>query len=78
MLNLVHDRSSFACRLQHPASNITYAQDTSGGDRFMVATEEKVAVHDSMDAKIIHEMDCGKRVLTFMPTKVEALPSCSD
>jgi protein MAK11 len=78
MLNLVRGRRSFTCHLQHPASNITYAQDTNGGDRFMVATEEKVTVHDSMDAKIIHEMDCGKRVLAFMPAKVEALTPCSD
>jgi protein MAK11 len=40
--------------------------------------EGKVTVHDSEDAKIIHEMDCGKRVLAFAPAKVLPLPPRPD
>jgi len=35
-----------------------------------MAAEEKVTVHDSEDARIIHEMDCSKRVLAMAPAKV--------
>jgi hypothetical protein len=35
-----------------------------------MAAEEKVTVHDSEDARIIHEMRCDKRVLAFAPAKV--------
>ncbi|KAJ1266419.1 hypothetical protein BS78_08G149600 [Paspalum vaginatum] len=69
MLNLVRGRRSFACRLERPASAVAYAEDRDGGDRFVMAAEEKVTLHDSEDARIIHEMDCGKRVLALAPAK---------
>ncbi|EAZ21227.1 hypothetical protein OsJ_36880 [Oryza sativa Japonica Group] len=69
MLNLLRGRRSFSCRLEHPATAIAYAEDGAGGDRFVMAAEEKVTVHDSEDARIIHEIDCGKRVLAFAPAK---------
>ncbi|CAD6255416.1 unnamed protein product [Miscanthus lutarioriparius] len=69
MLNLVRGRRSFACRLERPASAVAYAEDRDGGDRFVMAAEEKVSVHDSVDARIIHQMDCGKRVLAMAPAK---------
>ncbi|KAK3140248.1 hypothetical protein QOZ80_5AG0398100 [Eleusine coracana subsp. coracana] len=69
MVNLVRGRRSFSCRLERPASAVAYAQDGSGRDRFVMAAEEKVTVHDSEDARIIHELDCGKRVLAFAPAK---------
>uniref|UniRef100_M8B8Y5 Uncharacterized protein n=1 Tax=Aegilops tauschii TaxID=37682 RepID=M8B8Y5_AEGTA len=34
-----------------------------------MAAEEKVTVHDSEDARIIHEMRCDKRVLALAPSK---------
>jgi protein MAK11 len=74
MLNLVRGRRSFACRLERPASAVAYAEDRDGGDRFVMAAEEKVSVHDSVDARIIHQMDCGKRVLAMAPAKVPPLP----
>ena len=70
MVNLVRGRRSFACRLERPASAVSYAEDKDGGDRFVMAAEEKVTVHDSEDARIIHEMDCSKRVLAMAPAKV--------
>lgn len=69
MLNLVRGRRSFACRLEHPASAIAYAEDRDGGDRFVMAAENKVSVHDSVDARVIHDMDCGKKVLAMAPAK---------
>ena len=72
MLNLLRGRRSFACRLEKPASAVAYAVDAAGGDRFVMAAEEKVTVHDSEDARIIHEMRCEKRVLAFAPSKVSA------
>lgn len=74
MLNLVRGRRSFTCRLERPASAVAYAEDKDGGDRFVMAAEEKVAVHDSEDARVIHQMDCGKRVLAMAPAKVLPLP----
>jgi protein MAK11 len=74
MLNLVRGRRSFACRLEHPASAIAYAEDRDGGDRFVMAAENKVSVHDSVDARVIHDMDCGKKVLAMAPAKVQPLP----
>uniref|UniRef100_A0A0E0MPL8 Uncharacterized protein n=1 Tax=Oryza punctata TaxID=4537 RepID=A0A0E0MPL8_ORYPU len=69
MLNLVRGRRSFSCRLERPATAVAYAEDGAGGDRFVMAAEEKVTVHDSEDARIIHEIDCGKKVLAFAPAK---------
>ncbi|KAG8049276.1 hypothetical protein GUJ93_ZPchr0009g1825 [Zizania palustris] len=69
MLNLVRGRRSFACRLERPATAVAYAEDGDGGDRFVMASEEKVTMHDSEDARIIHEINCSKRVLAFAPAK---------
>lgn len=69
MLNLLRGRRSFACRLERPASAVAYVEDAAGGDRFVMAAEEKVTVHDSEDARIIHEMRCDKRVLAFGAAK---------
>jgi protein MAK11 len=70
MLNLLRGRRSFACRLEKPASAVAYAEDAAGGDRFVMAADEKVTVHDSEDARIIHEMHCDKRVNAFAAAKV--------
>ena len=58
------------CHLEHPASVVMYAKDRDGNNRFVMAAEEKVILHDSADARIIHEMDYDKRVLSFAPAKV--------
>uniref|UniRef100_A0A0D9Y1G8 Uncharacterized protein n=1 Tax=Leersia perrieri TaxID=77586 RepID=A0A0D9Y1G8_9ORYZ len=69
MVNLVRGRRSFSCRLERPATAVAYAEDGDGGDRFVMASEGKVTVHDSEDARIIHELDCGKKVLAVAPAK---------
>ncbi|KAG9439361.1 hypothetical protein H6P81_019526 [Aristolochia fimbriata] len=60
MLNLVRGRRSFCCRLDEEASIVNFDLD---GERFFMATEEKVTVHKSEDARIVCEMNCQKRVL---------------
>ncbi|XP_068654036.1 uncharacterized protein [Aristolochia californica] len=60
MLNLVRGRRSFCCRMDKQASIVKFDLE---GERFFMATEEKVTIHNSEDARIVCEMDCQKRVL---------------
>ncbi|XP_068656131.1 uncharacterized protein [Aristolochia californica] len=66
MLNLVRGRRSFCCRLDKEASIVKF---DSEGERFFMATEEKVTIHNSEDARIVCEMDCQKRVLCTCPAE---------
>ncbi|KAH7673836.1 protein MAK11 protein [Dioscorea alata] len=65
MVNLVRGRRSFSCRLDREATNVRYA--LGDGERFFMVAEERVTVHNSEDARLIHEMDAGKRVLCIAP-----------
>lgn len=40
------------------------------GDKFYLATEEKVTVHEAEDAKLVCEMENPKRVLCAEPSEV--------
>ncbi|CAN0858671.1 p21-activated protein kinase-interacting protein 1-like [Linum grandiflorum] len=64
MLNLVRGRRSFYCRLGKEASLVRY---DLGGDKFFMATEDKVGVHEAEDAKLVAEFQCPKRVLCAVP-----------
>ncbi|XP_073005895.1 uncharacterized protein [Typha latifolia] len=61
MVNLVRGRRSFSCRLDREASIVEYGGE--GGDRFVMVADERITVHDSEDAKLVHEIDGGKKVL---------------
>ena len=45
----------------------------SSGDRFFMAMEEKVMMHDAEDARLLFELEYQKRVLCAVPTKICAL-----
>ncbi|KAJ7968980.1 p21-activated protein kinase-interacting protein 1-like [Quillaja saponaria] len=64
MLNLVRGRRSFYCRLGKEASLVKY--DLSG-NKFVMAMEEKVSVHEAEDARLLFELDNQKRVLCVTP-----------
>ncbi|XP_010246113.1 PREDICTED: p21-activated protein kinase-interacting protein 1-like [Nelumbo nucifera] len=64
MLNLVRGKRSFHCRLDEEASIVKF--DCEGGKFFMVS-EEKVSMHESIDAKLVLEMQNQKRVLCVAP-----------
>lgn len=68
MVNLARGRRSFSCRLDREATNVRYG--LGDGERFFMVAEERVTVHDSEDARLIHEMDAGKRVLCIAPGEV--------
>ncbi|KAF3449967.1 hypothetical protein FNV43_RR06046 [Rhamnella rubrinervis] len=60
MINLVRGRRSFFCKMGREASLVKF---DSGGDKFYMAMEEKISVHEAEDAKIVCELDNQKRVL---------------
>ncbi|KAL8129497.1 hypothetical protein V2J09_018652 [Rumex salicifolius] len=60
MVNLVRGRRSFCCRLDNEATIVRFC---TGGQRFLMAAEEKVTVHDSENAKLVAEFESKKRVL---------------
>lgn len=64
MVNLVRGKRSFCCRLKKEASIVKYSVD---GERFFMASEEKISVHEAEDAKIVGEFESGKRVLCAAP-----------
>lgn len=66
MVNLVRGRRSFCCRLGKEAALVKY---DSSGDKFFMATEEKVSVHEAEDARLLLEFECPKRVLCAAPAK---------
>ncbi|XP_020586573.1 p21-activated protein kinase-interacting protein 1-like [Phalaenopsis equestris] len=59
MVNLMRGRRSFACRLDREASIVKYGSE----ERFFMAAEERITVHNAEDAKIVQEMVGQKRVL---------------
>ncbi|KAG1348188.1 p21-activated protein kinase-interacting protein 1-like [Cocos nucifera] len=67
MLNLVRRRRSFSCRLAQEASIVRYGLED--GERFFMVAEERISVHDSEDARLIHELDAPKRVLCIAPAE---------
>nr|CAD1828124.1 unnamed protein product [Ananas comosus var. bracteatus] len=67
MINLLRGRVGFSCRLDREASVVRYIGEE--GERFVMATDERITVHDSEDARLIHEMNGGKRVLCVAPAE---------
>ncbi|XP_042412221.1 p21-activated protein kinase-interacting protein 1-like isoform X2 [Zingiber officinale] len=65
LINLVRGRRSFSCRLDREASIVRY--ECGDGGRFFMVSEERITVHDSEDAKMIHELNGQKRVLCVAP-----------
>ncbi|TKY73006.1 p21-activated protein kinase-interacting protein [Spatholobus suberectus] len=66
MVNLLRGRRSFCCRLGREASLVKY---NAAGDRFFMAAEEKVSVHEAEDARLLLELECPKRVLCAAPAR---------
>ncbi|XP_054795823.1 uncharacterized protein LOC129301272 [Prosopis cineraria] len=64
MLNLVRGRRSFCCRLGREASLVKF--DLTG-DKFTMAMEEKVSVHEAEDARLLLEFQNQKRILCVEP-----------
>ncbi|CAM8994770.1 unnamed protein product [Rhodiola kirilowii] len=64
MVNLIRGRRSFYCRLAKEASLVKFGL---GGDKFYMAMEEKVSVHEAEDAKFVCELENRKRVLCAAP-----------
>lgn len=67
MVNLIRGRRSFYCRLGKEASLVKFGL---GGDKFYMAQEEKVSVHEAEDAKIVCELVNRKPVLCAAPGQV--------
>jgi protein MAK11 len=59
MVNLIRGRRSFYCRLGKEATTVEFNSD---GDKFFMAMDEKVSVHESNDARLLLELDNHKRV----------------
>lgn len=70
MVNLVRGRRSFFCKLSKESSIVQF--DVSG-DKFFMAVDEKISLHESEDAKLILELDNKKRVLCAAPGSVRFL-----
>lgn len=64
MLNLVRGRRSFYCRLGKEASIVKFDRS---GNKFFMAMDDKVSVHESEDARLVLELDSRKRVLCAAP-----------
>lgn len=64
MVNLVRGRRSFCCRLGKEASIVRFNES---GDKFFMATDNKITVHVSEDAKLIFELDNKKKILCAAP-----------
>ncbi|XP_030553405.1 p21-activated protein kinase-interacting protein 1-like [Rhodamnia argentea] len=64
MVNLVRGRRSFCCRLGKEASLVGF--DLSG-ERFFMVMGDRVGVHEAEDARLVWEMETGKRVLCAAP-----------
>lgn len=67
MVNLVRGRRSFCCRLGKEASIVRFNES---GDKFFMATDNKITVHISEDAKLIFELDNKKKILCAAPGSV--------
>ncbi|KAL3643672.1 hypothetical protein CASFOL_014487 [Castilleja foliolosa] len=66
IVNLVRGRRSFYCKLSKEASIVQFDQT---GDKFFMAVDEKVGVHEAEDARLILELDNKKKVLCAVPGK---------
>lgn len=64
MVNLVRGRRGFFCRLGKEASIVKY--DCSG-DKFFMAMDDKVSVHEAENAKLIIDLESKKKVLCLAP-----------
>ncbi|XP_073134084.1 uncharacterized protein [Henckelia pumila] len=64
MVNLVRGRRSFYCRL-NKESSIVHFDGT--GEKFFMVVDEKVTLHEAEDAKLVTELDNGKKVLCAAP-----------
>lgn len=67
MVNLVRGRRSFCCKLGKEASIVRFNES---GDRFFMATDDKITVHVSEDAKLMFELDNKKKILCAAPGTV--------
>ncbi|PPR86111.1 hypothetical protein GOBAR_AA34581 [Gossypium barbadense] len=64
MSNLMRGKRSFCCRLGKEATIVKF---DASGDRFFMASEEKIGVHLAEDARLLFELDNQKRVLCAAP-----------
>ncbi|XP_073056140.1 uncharacterized protein [Primulina eburnea] len=64
MVNLVRGRRSFYCRLNKVSSIVQFDRT---GDKFFMVVDEKITVHESEEAKLVSELDNGKKVLCAAP-----------
>ncbi|KAF7834471.1 p21-activated protein kinase-interacting protein 1-like [Senna tora] len=64
MMNLVRGRRSFYCRLGREASLVKF---NLSGDKFFMAMEEKVSLHEAEDARLLFEFENQKRILCIEP-----------
>ncbi|EPS70459.1 hypothetical protein M569_04298 [Genlisea aurea] len=64
MVNLVRGRRSFFSKLGREASILQFDES---GERFFMAVEDKISVHESEDAKLTHELENRKRVHCIAP-----------
>ncbi|KAJ6853867.1 putative p21-activated protein kinase-interacting protein 1-like isoform X1 [Iris pallida] len=62
MVNLVRGRRSFLGKLDREAEIVRYGD--GGAERFFLVRDERISVHDSEDARVLAEMDGGRRVLS--------------
>lgn len=66
MVNLVRGRRSFFGRLEKEASIVKYSLD---GERFFMASDDKITVHEAEDARLVGEFQSSKRVLCATPAE---------
>ncbi|RDX63307.1 p21-activated protein kinase-interacting protein 1-like protein, partial [Mucuna pruriens] len=67
VVDLVRGRRSCRCPLGKEASLVKF---NAAGDRFFVAAEEKVSVHEwNEDARLLLQLECPKRVLCAAPAR---------
>ena len=64
MVNLVRGRRSFCCRLGKEASLVKF--DLSG-DKFFMAMENKLSMHEAEDARLLFELENQRRLLCVAP-----------
>ncbi|KAK6268453.1 hypothetical protein QUC31_012613 [Theobroma cacao] len=60
MSNLMRGKRSFCCRLGKEATIVKF---DGSGERFFMASEEKIGVHLAEDARLLYELENEKRVL---------------
>ncbi|PIA45806.1 hypothetical protein AQUCO_01600207v1 [Aquilegia coerulea] len=66
MLNLERGRRSYYQRIDKEATILKYDLK---GEKFFMVSEEKVSMHDSMDAKLVLEIENQKRILCIAAAK---------